>query len=161
MSHHRTPEKRAASQREAASAFDKDRAALDVDQHEVASALGCSETLVRKMLCRADATTLDVADLALMAEAAPNVRAVGEETIRRLAALYGCTLVVVEGVASSPVVAAADHAAHAASFSRDVAVALADGRVDPAERSMLDVGQRNVDAAAARQRSSLKEHLDA
>lgn len=153
----RTPrEKRASVQREVASTLDRFRAELDVDQAEVAAAIGCSPSYVRRILERTDGTTVDLADVAMMAGAPPGVAKLGEDLVRWLADRYGLVVVAADACTEAPTVPAADVAAEGGTLPKLVGTALADGRIDPAEGERIERHLRVVEGAVSRTRASLR-----
>lgn len=152
----RTPrERRTSVQRDVASTLDRYRAELDVDQQELATAIGCSPTYVRRMLERSDGTTLDLADVAMMAGGPPGVAKLGEDLVRWLAARYGLVVVVAGACTEAPTVPAADVAAEGGALPKLVGTALADGRIDPVEGERIERHLRVVEGAVSRTRAAI------
>lgn len=146
---------RTAAQRDVAEEVRREADALGLTHARLADGLDCSLAHVAHLLERANATTLTLADVALLhASSDVACRELAAKTLHSLASKMGYAVEALDAASAEPVVAAAEVAAHAGSFVRDVALA-SPGGLDERELRDLRSSMRTIAEAVRRAEASL------
>lgn len=129
----------------------------DVDQVDIGRCIEASATHVQHCLSPKERATLTLADVILLASSdSPALAEYGEDLVRYVAERIGLRVERLDAATASPLMPAVELAAAGGGLARDVAAALADGKIDAREREQIEPGLRAAESAVIATRAALR-----